>query len=108
MSTSRLLNTHELTFETPGPSTKADGIETPGTPEKETFRCNVQPITGRELEALNKGDRKRRHILITMFAQDGEIRVPTINTRTSFDGDTFEVQTVERWYNHSETVARAL
>lgn len=108
MSSTRLLNTHELTFETPGSSTKADGVETPGAPTKETLRCNVQPITGRELEALNKGDRSRRHILITMFAQDGEIRVPIKNARTSFDGDTFEVQTVERWYNHSETVARAL
>ncbi len=108
MSSTRLLNTHELTFETPGPSTKANGIETPGASEKKTLRCNVQPITGRELEALNKGDRNRRHIRITMFAQSGEIKVPTINTRTSFDGDTFEVQTVERWYNHSETVARAL
>lgn len=99
MSSIALFKTHEITLEESGAGTRAKGKVTFAAQTKEKVECNVQPVTGRELEALPKGDRIKRHVRVTSRKQFKD------NQEFSFDGDRFQFQTVDRWYNHSEGLA---
>ena len=73
-----------------------------GIPPTITAQASVQPITGRDLEAIDRGERHKRHVLILTRCE------LLIHDFFTFDGDSFQVQTVERWGKHFECVARKI
>lgn len=78
------------------PVTSAD------TPVFVTANASVQPMTGRDLEAVERGERKRRHVLVLTTCE------LLVHDFFDFDSDTFQIQEVQRWGKHFECIARKI
>lgn len=74
-----------------------DGVLDAPTTSTVTIRACVQPVTGRELQRLPEGLRTRELLSVwtaTQLFTQGAGQDPDL---LDIDGDTWEVQTVERW-----------
>ena len=95
---SRIINYDEtLTIlrEDPSAVRYVDGEPLRPPPTEYSFRCNVQPVSGRELLLVPEGDRFKEMYSVW---SEGQFKV---NDRVVREGANFQVQSVEYWGSYS-------
>ena len=88
--------------------TMADGIETPGTSATFTITASVQPLDGRELQALPEGERGSEIRVIYTTTELKTRTATTATDRVEIDGEPYEVISVATWKAWGSTHYRCL
>ncbi|HEU4402346.1 MAG TPA: hypothetical protein VFT43_09590 [Candidatus Polarisedimenticolia bacterium] len=92
------LRNFSLTVTRPAPGAYVDGVYAAGAPSTFAVRASVQPLRGRELEALPEGRRSRAAYRVYT---DTLLRtVDDANPdRIALFGEAYEVIAIEHWQN---------
>jgi hypothetical protein len=70
-----------------------------------TFQANVQPLRGDELQRLPEAYRKQGAIVLFTLTELRTGTVDTVADRVVYDGDEYEIFTVEKWRQHYRYIA---